>query len=290
MKQRPFFTVIIPVYNRAGTIARAIESVQQQQFSSWELIIVDDGSVDNTLEVVAPYLSDERINYIDQENKERSAARNKGIENATGEYICFLDSDDVYYPNHLREFHNALGSSQQVVFARSFADIVLNGKKNTQDVNFPGKLHPVNYILSSVIYLCNVCIHADILKKHKFNEAISYAEDTDLWVRILLDHPILVINKITTQINVASTGSKSEIHEKYISSFQLIFSNPQVRRLVSTALINSYFVRRYNWLIEERLLQGEKGKAFSSLIKLAGIQPAIIFKKQFYGWIYKLIF
>jgi glycosyltransferase involved in cell wall biosynthesis len=89
----PFFSIILPTYNRASFISKAIESVIDQLYNKWELIILDDGSTDNTKEIVLSF-NDDRIRYIYQENKERSAARNNGIRNAKGEYICFLDSDD----------------------------------------------------------------------------------------------------------------------------------------------------------------------------------------------------
>ena len=99
-----FFTIIIPTYNRANFLPNTINSVIKQTYSNWELIIIDDGSTDHTKQVVASF-QDERIKYIYQENAERSAARNNGIKNATGEWVCFLDSDDYYLPNHLEEFH-----------------------------------------------------------------------------------------------------------------------------------------------------------------------------------------
>ena len=96
----PFFSIIIPTYNRAHVIMRPIDSVLRQTFEDWELIIVDDGSTDDTKSIIESY-HDNRIRYVWQENQERSAARNHGIALAKGEWICFLDSDDDYYPNHL---------------------------------------------------------------------------------------------------------------------------------------------------------------------------------------------
>ena len=99
-----FFSIIIPTYNRAHVLAKAIESVINQRYTNWELIIIDDGSNDNTREVVQQF-NDPRINYVYQENTERSQARNNGIKLAKGLYICFLDSDDEYCDNHLVAFY-----------------------------------------------------------------------------------------------------------------------------------------------------------------------------------------
>jgi glycosyltransferase involved in cell wall biosynthesis len=92
----PVVTVIIPTYNYAHFLGQAIESVQAQTFQDWECIVVDDGSVDNTSEVVARHAqADKRIRYVHQANRGLAAARNTGLELATGEFIQFLDSDDL---------------------------------------------------------------------------------------------------------------------------------------------------------------------------------------------------
>ena len=98
------FSVIIPTYNRAHHLTTSYKSVQSQTLTDWELIIVDDGSTDDTKEVIASF-NYPRIIYVYQENAERSAARNNGIQHANGEWICFLDSDDYFLPNHLESFH-----------------------------------------------------------------------------------------------------------------------------------------------------------------------------------------
>ena len=99
----PLISVVIPTYNRAHKIEQAIRSVQNQTFQDWELIISDDGSKDNTREVVKKFMqSDARIHYIHQEvNRGAQAARNRGIKEAKGEWIAFLDSDDTWLPESL---------------------------------------------------------------------------------------------------------------------------------------------------------------------------------------------
>jgi glycosyltransferase involved in cell wall biosynthesis len=96
----PRISIILPAYNRADTITRAIRSAQAQTFSDWELIVIDDGSTDNTAEVLAG-LEDSRIVVIRQPNGGMTVARNTGILAARGEYIAFLDSDDEFLPLHL---------------------------------------------------------------------------------------------------------------------------------------------------------------------------------------------
>lgn len=95
------FSVIIPVYNKALTVSRSIESVLNQSSSDWELIVVDDGSTDDFEAAIAPYADDVRVRVIRQPNAGVSVARNRGIEAARGEFIAFLDADDEWLPGHL---------------------------------------------------------------------------------------------------------------------------------------------------------------------------------------------
>ena len=94
--EKEFVSVILPTYNRAGYIKDAIESVLNQTYKSIELLIIDDGSTDNTYEVISPFLKDGRIRYIKQENSGAAAARNKGLALRTGKYVAFIDSDDIW--------------------------------------------------------------------------------------------------------------------------------------------------------------------------------------------------
>src|SRR5690554_6195096 len=96
----PFFSIVIPTYNRAEIIGETIQSVINQSFSDFELLIVDDGGTDETDKVVATF-PDKRITYFKKENAERGAARNFGANKSKGKYLNFLDSDDLLYPNHL---------------------------------------------------------------------------------------------------------------------------------------------------------------------------------------------
>jgi len=99
-KKSPLLSVIIPTYNRARFIAEAIDSVLAQTYTNFELIVVDDGSTDNTRQVLQPYMN--RIRYIFQENAGCSTARNTGLKEAKGEWIAYLDSDDIWMPEKLQ--------------------------------------------------------------------------------------------------------------------------------------------------------------------------------------------
>lgn len=95
-------SIIIPLYNKQAVIARTIESILSQSYINWELIIVDDGSTDGSDEVVRLYLGDQRIRYIHKPNGGVSSARNRGIKEAKGEWICYIDADDYFLPEGLK--------------------------------------------------------------------------------------------------------------------------------------------------------------------------------------------
>ncbi|MBI4947156.1 MAG: glycosyltransferase family 2 protein [Bacteroidetes bacterium] len=128
MKNNPFFSVILPTYNRSGFIGKAIDSVLTQIFTDFELIIIDDGSTDNTKEVVSSF-SDERISYYYQKNQERSVSRNNGIQKAQGTYICFLDSDDYFLPSHLSVLYaNIEKNNFTIALFHTYQQYVRNGR------------------------------------------------------------------------------------------------------------------------------------------------------------------
>ncbi len=105
-KQEPFFSVVMPSYNRSTFIKESISSVLAQEFLDFELIFVDDGSVDDTKQLVEDIIKlDSRVRYFFQENKERGAARNTGIKRSLGKYVLFFDSDDFMLPTYLSTLH-----------------------------------------------------------------------------------------------------------------------------------------------------------------------------------------
>lgn len=191
--KRPFFSVIIPTYNRARSILDAVESVLAQTFEDFELIIIDDGSTDNTSEILKPVLArDERVKYVYQENAERSAARNHGIEIATGEYICFLDSDDIYLPNHLSDFKSEIARSDKsdaMYLCNAIHE--QNGRQSKVEPYVTESEEPMELILKISIPSQLTCIHHSILEKEKFDATLRVGEDQELWSRIIQHHPLI---------------------------------------------------------------------------------------------------
>ncbi|MBN7817517.1 glycosyltransferase family 2 protein [Algoriphagus pacificus] len=172
----PLISVIIPTYNRVQSLSSAIQSVLKQTFEDWELIIVDDGSVDFTAEVVSQYLTDSRISYFFQENSGVSAARNFGVKMAIGEWLIFLDSDDTLTLNSLTAFAEATIHDIHLIVGG--INVISNSGSMER---LPGKVKNLAKIPG-----------AFCLKKTSFNilngydEDLSFGENTELFHRMRL--------------------------------------------------------------------------------------------------------
>jgi glycosyltransferase involved in cell wall biosynthesis len=183
----PKVSIIIPSYNRADMILTAIESAQAQTFPNWEVIIVDDGSVDNTREVVAG-VKDARVRYIYQDNKGLSGARNTGIRASRGEYIAFLDSDDAFSPKKLELQVPVLDSNLDLgLVAAGFheVDVKLQFIRELR----PWEKSPILDLLNWV-RTCPFCPGAPLVRRTwlekagLFDESMRFVEDWDLWLRM----------------------------------------------------------------------------------------------------------
>lgn len=192
----PFFSVIIPTYNRYNFVKRAIESVIHQSYKDFELIIVDDGSTDNTRDIEDEYAG--QLIYIRQKNSGISGARNWGIENSNSEYITFLDSDDKWLPNKLKEHFKFIKNNPDIRIHQTDEIWIRKGKQ----VN-PRNKHKKKEgdIFLNSLELCLISPSAVVLKRDLFNdygyfdELLPACEDYDLWLRITSREKIGLIKK-----------------------------------------------------------------------------------------------
>ncbi|TBX68738.1 glycosyltransferase family 2 protein [Flavobacterium silvisoli] len=198
----PKFSVIIPLYNKEKFVAKTINSVLDQTFTDYEIIVINDGSTDNSERVILSF-TDSRIHYFATHNHGASAARNTGIEKAGGDYICFLDADDYWYPDFLATmYHYSELFPEQKVFG---AAIEIETSKKTIPAQYAiqrtGDFELVNFFKASVgeSVLCtsSVAIHKDVFEAiGNFDISIKSGQDTDLWIRIGLLYPVLFVWKI----------------------------------------------------------------------------------------------
>lgn len=199
----PLITAIIPTFNRADCLKGAIKSVVEQSFTNWELIVVDDGSSDSTEEIVR-FFNDDRIHYIEQENRGVSAARNTGIKKACGDFIAFLDSDDRWEPRKLEVQKNFFDSNPGVYICQTEEVWVRNGVR----VN-PKKKHakPSGWIFKECLPLCCVSPSAVMMRRDvfetvgMFDESLPACEDYDLWLRASLHYEVVTLpDQLTIKI------------------------------------------------------------------------------------------
>jgi glycosyltransferase involved in cell wall biosynthesis len=185
----PSISVIIPAYNVAPYIAETLESVFAQTLTEFEVIVVNDGSPDGPdLErALAPYLK--RVRYLQQENRGASAARNRGLREAHGEFVAFLDGDDLWMPDYLEKqlgFMRAGGYDLSYSDALLFGDSPLAGKTFMRTAPSHG---PVTF-LSLVRYECNVVTSGVVARRLAvvdaglFDESLPNAQDFELWTRL----------------------------------------------------------------------------------------------------------
>jgi glycosyltransferase involved in cell wall biosynthesis len=183
----PKVSVITPTYNRADMLGQAVQSVLDQDFTDWELIIVDDGSRDNTREVVAGF-ADPRIRYIYQENKGLPAARNTGIRNAQGQYIAFLDSDDLFLSHKLAEEVAILDGRPDLGLVACGHFEVDRNLRVLREMR-PWQSHPqldlTTWLLTCPLVVSTVLVRREWLERvGLFDEQMRYVEDWDLWLRL----------------------------------------------------------------------------------------------------------
>lgn len=217
MSNTPFFSIILPTYNRATFLPQAIGSVRDQSYVGWELIVIDDASTDNTLEVVQSF-NDSRIHYIKNEkNIERSASRNKGIERAKGQYVCFLDSDDVFLPERLHLLHAEI-EKRSCPEALFFTDLVYNNGivLSYSDEMIKAYKTVFDFLAAHIIGVPQVCIHRGIVKYFRFNPTYHIAEDLDLWLRIAKKHPLIYLERQKT-VKASMHENRSVNERKYNS-------------------------------------------------------------------------
>lgn len=206
-------SVIIPTYNRGWTIGEAVDSVLAQDYRDFELIVVDDGSADNTSQVLDAYRG--TIKVFRQENKGVSAARNRGIAEASGRFIAFLDSDDLWLPQKLStqvEFFNttpdALICQTEEVWIRS--GVRVNPKKRHKK--------PSGMIFEPSLALCLVSPSAVMIRRSlleivgNFDETLPLCEDYDLWLRISCRFPVY---RIDTPLIIKRGGHEDQLSASF---------------------------------------------------------------------------
>ena len=207
----PVFSVVIPTFNRAHTLPRAIESVLNQSFKDFELIVVDDGSTDDTQRIVERY----PVQYFYQENSGVSTARNRGIEVSRGKYIAFLDSDDEWKKDKLAVQYQFFQENPNFLIHQTDEIWIKDGKFLNKKRYHQKKEGNIFY---DSLHLCLISPSAVAMKKELFEEVglfredFEVCEDYELWLRVTRRYPVGFTPK---PLVIKYGGHEDQLSRKY---------------------------------------------------------------------------
>jgi glycosyltransferase involved in cell wall biosynthesis len=269
----PEVSVVIPTFNSAMLVREAIKTALVQTYRDFEIIVVDDGSIDNTGSVIAQFGSD--VHYFRQQNRGSSAARNQGIAISRGNYIAFLDADDLWTPNKLAEQIPIFQRDSKIGLVYSDWAVTSEGGETRasrlRDLS-PGSgyvfddLIQCGFILTSGTVVRRSCLN----EVGYFDERLSIAQDYDLWLRICYRWKVELVNKVLVtkrdrngnlSSNLVTTArERIALFDKALTNFTDM--TPPTRRLIKDQLAyNHWDVGYHNF---DRLLLREARKSFAS--------------------------
>lgn len=231
-------SVIIPTYNRAHVISEAIQSVLDQTYRDFELLVIDDGSTDDTQDVVSRF-SDKRIKYHYIEHKGRAYARNYGLQKMCGRYVAFLDSDDLYGKEKLKSLSDYLRSHPETMIAYSSYTLIQNGIETFQYTNNGSgnlflKIFKKSFINMNTTLIRRECIDV----AGGFKEDLRILEDYDFYLRLSEKFKFSFVNVMSSYYR-KSVDDTQEIEDyilytklikKFYEQFQMLKDNPRVYR------------------------------------------------------------
>jgi glycosyltransferase involved in cell wall biosynthesis len=216
---QPLFSVIIPTYNRALKVIRAIESVLSQTFTDFDIWVIDDGSTDQTGQQLEPYLN--RIHYLFQKNGGAANARNLGIQQSSGKYVAFLDSDDRWYPQKLASIAAAICTQPETGLFYSQCDVA-NGADKKLWVDKSRAVYQNAYrslLMGDFITASSTVVRRTCLEHvGKFDPARVPCEDWDLWLRIAREYPIYLVPKILVRFEYSNPDKLTANIQRWLNA------------------------------------------------------------------------
>ena len=258
-------SIVITCYNYANYVADAIFSALGQTYENFEIIIVNDGSTDNSEEVISRFLDDPRIKYIKQKNAGQANAKNTGIRNAKGDFMAFLDADDMWEPDKLekqvRLFNNP---NVGVVYSRAR---YIDGNGNPLDFKLQNKyLRPRSgkvtewLIFDNFVPFSSSVVRRECFEKvGLFDESLKMGIDWDLWLRISVHYEFDYVDEPLLLYRMGHVGQMSrngemrqrcsdKIMEKFLGEHSGVVDS----RVLKAAMYYTYWSRGYHWQFEDK--------------------------------------
>jgi glycosyltransferase involved in cell wall biosynthesis len=281
----PLVSIIIPTYNYGRFLAKALESCFEQTYKALEIIVIDDGSTDNTREILEGYGT--RVSYVRQENSGVSVARNKGLEIATGEFITFLDADDYMPEDAIQTRVNALLKNRETgtVATESYSK---KGEAITYHPTFgedrvSDKFYEDLLLGRFPLTTSAIMIRSRIAKQFKFPLGISNGEDVVYFAKIFFAAPVCYLKK-PTDVSVWHGDSLrhniDELKRQGIRLVEVIFDDPFYNGALEY-LRKDFTVIRYLDLFRKLAMYGEKKMARAYYREAFRLKPSIIFRTNY---------
>ncbi len=296
-KMKPYFSIIIPTYNRCELVKKCIISLQMQTFLDWECIIINDGSTDNTESEITEFITEEkRIQIITQVNSERAVSRNNGAKIATGEYYIFLDSDDSFEKEHLQNLFQSIQKENQI-----HEMYFTNGKylrsNNIQELivkdTIPSPI-PIDFFLSNSVVPARVCLHHSIFNTYTFDPRTIIVEDTVLWTEILDTHRVKYLPVTSVMYHLHEDNSVNiEKHNAYLQrlkGLKVLFYKKSVGKKIPNATKRKHLNRCYFGISDYYAFQEKKIKSIYWILKSIIIYPELDLKHKFVSLLFLLKF
>lgn len=221
----PLISVVIPVYNNESTIQETIESVLTQSFSDLELIVINDGSQDSTLKIVSSIL-DARLKVYSYPNAGLAATRNRGVSHASGEYISFIDADDLWTPDKLEAQFKALQANPQAAVAYSWTDWIDESGQFLRPgghISVSGDVYAKLLLRDFVESGSNPLIRAEALAEvGGFDESLPAVEDWDMWLRLAARYEFVCVPSPQILYRVSSSSMSSNVWKMEAGSLRVI--------------------------------------------------------------------
>lgn len=217
---QPFFTVVIPTYNRADTVESTLQSVKRQSFADFECIVVDDGSADGgKLTDVVSGIGDSRFYYVRQSNGGACSARNRGFDLARGKYVALLDSDDLFLPHKLATMHDLLREREgdTLVYSQMIVERGLAKKwvRPTRGLQPAERVDEYLLCTDGTIRTSTVVVNTALAQRLRFDEALPSLQDTDFAIRVanagadvtFLEEPLVVFEDRVGGVRVSRNSN-----------------------------------------------------------------------------------
>lgn len=279
----PFISIVIPSYNRAMFLEQNIPALLQLDYDNYEIIVVDDGSTDNTCEVFER-MHDTRLTYISKKNEERAAARNFGALRAKGDYVTFLDSDDILFPDALQKAVRVIEEKNYPDFLHLAYEIGTHQKVSKTVNNL--KEDPLILVKGNPLSCIGIFIKREVFEKHQFtpDRGLAGSEDWEFWLRLAANYGIRTSNEVVGRLIEHPNRSVIKVSEEALAhktalAMQYSFADPAVQQVYGPYK-NVMMAHLETYVALHLAMGGEKMRAIHYLFKALHYNINSIFNKR----------